>query len=182
MAGRVSRVVVPGRFQPPHEGHVHLVRYAMSLADEVIVVIGSAQESHTLENPLTAGERIEILEELFDDAFGEGWCRRLKLVPVMDINMNKVWVQYLRMLLPTFEAVVSGNPLVRVLFEDMGFKAYKPPLYKRELCSGRVIRSLAIQGDPRWSECIPPRVRQALSRVGFVERLRRLAESDEVVG
>ena len=34
---------------------------ALDKCDELIVGIGSAQESHTLENPYTAGERIEMI-------------------------------------------------------------------------------------------------------------------------
>ncbi len=174
-----ERLVVPGRFQPPHRGHAHLVRYTLGLAREAVVVVGSAQASHTLDNPLTAGERVELLRLLLEEELGEVWKGRVYIVPVMDIKMNAVWVHYLKMLLPRFEGVVSGNPLVRILFEEAGFKAYKPPLYERSMCSGRKIRDAVLRGDPSWSGCIPSRVLGALENLGFEKRLRRLAESDE---
>lgn len=175
---RHGRLVVPGRFQPPHLGHARLVEHALSLADEVILVIGSAQESHTLENPLTAGERFHLLRVLLDEEV-DSWRGRVYIVPVMDIQMNAVWVQYLRMLLPPFEGVVSGNPLVRVLFEEMGYASYKPPMYRREACSGRRIRELILQGRSEWRSCLTRGLLGELERLGFEERLRRLAETDE---
>jgi nicotinamide-nucleotide adenylyltransferase len=172
---RLRRLLVPGRFQPLHEGHLRAVSYALELSERVVVVIGSAQESFTLENPLTAGERFEMLEAALEEFYGEHWARRISIVPVLDIQMNKVWVQYLRQLLPRFDGVVSGNQLVLALFEDMGLKAFKPPLYRRDYCSGTVIRRLAVEGDARWRDCIPDPVLEKLEEFGFEERLRRLA-------
>ena len=172
---RFSRLVVPGRFQPPHLGHLETIKYALDLADEVIVVIGSAQDSFSLENPLTAGERFVLLDKLLKSRFGSDYCKRIKLVPVLDINSNKMWVQYLKMLLPPFDGVVSGNPLVLMLFEDMELKAIRPPMYRREICSGTEIRRRIIKGDESWTECVPSEILEDLKSLGFVTRLRRLA-------
>ena len=170
-----ERLVVPGRFQPPHEGHIHTIKHALSLAREVIVVIGSAQDSFSMKNPLTAGERMFLLDKLLKKRLGVDYCRRIKLVPVQDILMNKVWVHYLRMLLPPFEGVVSGNPLVIMLFEDAGLAAIKPPLLNRAECSGTVIRRKILRGE-EWKECVPPEILEDLERLGFAARLRRLTE------
>jgi len=170
---KYKRLLVVGRFQPPHEGHVVLVKHALDLAEQVVVVIGSAQESHTLRNPLTAGERFELLDKLLRSRLGADFAR-IRIVPVMDINMNKVWVQYLRMLLPQFEGVVTRNPLVAELFEDMGLAVEEQPLYDRERCEGTRIRRLALEGGP-WRECVPPEIVGDLEVMGFERRLRRLA-------
>jgi len=173
--GEFRRLVVPGRFQPLHWGHIRTIEYALDKADEVLIIIGSAQESFTLKNPLTAGERFEMLDLAFRQYFGENYRGRIVIVPVMDLAMNKVWVQYLRMLLPPFDGVVSGNELVRLLFEDMGFTALSPPLYRREVCSGTRIRELVLKNSNEWVECVPEPVREFLDRVGFADRIRRLA-------
>ena len=170
-----NRLVVPGRFQPPHFGHLYTIKYALSLAREVIVVIGSAQESFTIRNPLTAGERFELLRIMLREELSPSDVMRVLLVPVQDINMNKVWVQYLRMLLPRFEGVVSGNPLVLELFRDMGLAAIKPPMYKPDVCKGSRIRSNAIKGL-EWRECIPKSILGELEKLDFEGRLRRLSE------
>jgi len=170
---RFRRLVVPGRFQPPHEGHVKTIQYALRLADEVIVVIGSAQDSYSLRNPLTAGERYELLDKLLRARLGGDYCRSVRIVPVPDIAMNKVWVQYLRMMLPGFDGVVSGNQLVLMLFEDMGLAAIRPELYNRGECSGTRIREKIARGE-EWRVCVPKEIIADLERLGFEERIRRL--------
>ena len=169
-----ERLIVPGRFQPPHYGHVHSIRHAMSLSEEVVVVVGSAQESYTVENPLTAGERILLLRKVLARELGEGYCERIYIVPVMDILMHKTWVQYLRMLLPPFDGVVSGNELVLMLFEDMGLAAIRPPMYNRGECSGTHIRRMVLEGGD-WTTCIPDYIKADLDKLGFAERIRRLS-------
>lgn len=172
---RYRRLVVPGRFQPLHEGHLAALQEAWSLAEEVVVVVGSAQESYTLRNPLTAGERIEMIDIALSWRFGREYRRDFFVIPVSDIAMNKVWVQYLKMLLPRFDGVVSGNELVLMLFEDMGLAAHRVKLFKREKCRGTTIRELVVAGKSEWKECVPPPVVEYLERIGFEERIRRLA-------
>ncbi len=171
---KYKRLVVPGRFQPPHEGHLHTIMYALELAEQVIIVIGSAQDSFSLKNPLTAGERFMLLEKLLASRLGDEFYRRVRIVPVSDIAMNKVWVRYLEMLLPSFDGVVSGNQLVLMLFEDMGLAAIRPELVNREICSGTRIRELIMEGKSSWENCVPQEIRDDLKKLGFPERIRRL--------
>ena len=52
-----------GRFNPFHKGHLEALKYIFSKdsIESLIIAVGSAQESYTLTNPLTGGERIEII-------------------------------------------------------------------------------------------------------------------------
>lgn len=171
-----SRLVVPGRFQPPHYGHISTIKYALEHAEEAIVAIGSAQESFTLKNPLTAGERIVLLRKALRAELGADYDR-VYIVPVPDIQMHKLWVQHLRALLPPFEGVVSGNELVLLLFEDAGLAALRPPMYKPEVCNGTLIRKLVLDGKAWW-ECVPESIRGDLEAMGFTSRLKRVARGN----
>ena len=51
-----------GRFQPFHLGHLDVIKQALKMVDELVIVIGSAQYSHTFENPFTDSEREEMIE------------------------------------------------------------------------------------------------------------------------
>jgi nicotinamide-nucleotide adenylyltransferase len=42
---------------------VHALGWLSGRFDEIIVVVGSAQKSHSVDNPFTAGERILMLRE-----------------------------------------------------------------------------------------------------------------------
>ena len=50
-----------GRFQPFHLGHLEAVRYILTQVDDLVIVVGSAQHSHTMEDPFTGGERITMI-------------------------------------------------------------------------------------------------------------------------
>ncbi|AFZ71163.1 cytidyltransferase-related enzyme [Caldisphaera lagunensis DSM 15908] len=178
MQENYDRLIFPGRFQPLHIGHIKAIEYALSISKEIIIVVGSAQESYTIKNPLTAGERIEIIKNVLLKEFGEDYCKRIYIVPIMDIEMNKVWVQYLKMLLPEFDGVVSGNSLVLNLFRDMGLKAIMQPMFNRNLCSGTNIRNEIIEGRDDWKKCVPNYLYEILDKYHFVERLRSLSKSD----
>lgn len=175
---KLKRGVFPGRFQPPHYGHVKAIKWALDkVVDELIVIIGSAQDSFSLKNPLTAGERFTLLKKLLINEAGS-YLHRISIVPVMDINSNKQWVRYLEMLLPPFHAVVSGNPLVQLLFQDSGYEVYTPPMFSRSRCSGTYIRKAIIEGS-QWEYCVPEIIVEDLNKMGFAERLRRLSRGDE---
>jgi len=171
-----SRCVYIGRFQPPHCGHLYVIKWALQYCNELIIVVGSAQESYTLKNPFTAGERLEMLRLALTD---EGLdMSRFWLIPLQDIAMNSVWVRYLEVNLPKFSKAVSRNPLVVKLFRDYGYEVLIPPAYRREVCSGTRIRQLMLSNDSRWEKLVTPSVAEYIKRIGGVERIVLLAHGD----
>ena len=53
----MSRGFYIGRFQPYHYGHQAVLEQIAGSVDEIVIGVGSAQVSHTLDNPFTAGEK-----------------------------------------------------------------------------------------------------------------------------
>ena len=53
--------VYVGRFQPFHNGHLALLRHALSVAPQGILVIGSAHQARTPKNPFSWQERAEMV-------------------------------------------------------------------------------------------------------------------------
>jgi len=174
----VGRGLFVGRFQPLHMGHLRAIEWALGsgVVDELVVVIGSAQESHTLRNPFTAGERVEMLLRGLGE-YGIGRDRVL-VVPVQDIAMNFVWVRYLEMLLPRFDVVITRNPLVERLFSEYGYRVIGQPLFERKRYSATRIRELMVKGDDSWRTLVPSTVAEFIEEIKGVERLQRLASRD----
>jgi bifunctional NMN adenylyltransferase/nudix hydrolase len=54
-----------GRFQPYHLGHDVIVRKALTLSQNVIIVIGGTNRPRTIRNPWTADERVEMISRSF---------------------------------------------------------------------------------------------------------------------
>ncbi len=172
----VVRAVYPGRFQPVHLGHVEVIRWALERVEELIVVIGTAQESHTVVNPFTAGERVVMLKLAMKD-FGID-ADRVYVIPVPDILMNYVWTHYVQLYVPKFRYGVARNPLVVRLFREAGYEVLVPPPYERGEYSSTRIRRLMVSGDEGWRSLVPPSVAKFIDEIDGVRRLRDVLGSD----
>lgn len=171
----VRRGVLIGRFQPPHKGHVELFKQILKEVDELIVGIGSAQESHTLENPFTAGERVLMITRALAEAGID--LSRVHIIPIPDVNNNAVWVSHVISLSPPFEVIYSGNPLVKRLFKEAGFEVKTPPLFKRKEYWGTEIRDRMIKSR-NWEQLVPKSVLEVMKEINAVERLKDLSKTD----
>ncbi len=160
-----------GRFQPFHRGHLELIRGVVRGpgAEPLLVVVGSAEQSYTWENPFTGGERFEMIERSVREAKLPG----VAVVPVADISRHALWVRYLEGLLPPFDVVYSHNPLTLLLFERAGYRTVRPPFHDRRRLQGVRIRERLARGEP-VPELVPPAVGRYLEELGAAERLAAL--------
>ena len=161
-----------GRFQPYHLGHQAVIHKIAEEVDEIIIVVGSAQVSHTPENPFTAGERMTMiygaLENLRDMCY---------IIPLQDVDRNAVWSAHVQSMTPAFDLVYSNNPLVVELFTEDGIEVRKPPMYSRESYSGTAIRKLMLEGGD-WKALVPEQVASVVVDIGGVERLVNISRND----
>lgn len=161
-----------GRFQPYHLGHQAVLEKISEDVDEIVIVIGSAQESHTPENPFTAGERIDMIYAALGALRG-----RCYVIPLQDVKRNAIWVDHLKSMVPRFDAAYSNNPLVIRLFVEAGVDVRKPPMYQRDIYSGTAIRRLMLSGGD-WRGLLPKGVSHIIDEIGGVERLISISCSD----
>lgn len=161
-----------GRFQPFHKGHLRFVEEVSDDVDELIVGVGSAEASHTIRNPFTAGERISMIHrttaQLDTTTF---------VIPIEDIDRNSVWVAHVVSLCPPFDVVYTNNPLVDRLFREAGFSVRGVDLIDRDRYQGTVIRERILDGDP-WRDLVPDPVAAVIDDVDGVDRMRELDTDD----
>ena len=67
MAKVYDAALIVMRAQTFHKGHQHLINMALSLADRVLILVGSAQECGTQRNPLNVETRIKCIRSIYDD-------------------------------------------------------------------------------------------------------------------
>ncbi|MCJ7770703.1 adenylyltransferase/cytidyltransferase family protein, partial [Candidatus Bathyarchaeota archaeon] len=79
---KYRRGLFVGRFQPFHLGHGEAILKLLEDMDEIIVIIGSAQLSHEIDNPFTAGERYMMIRSAFHELKIKP--NRYHLLPVPD--------------------------------------------------------------------------------------------------
>jgi len=167
----MGRALFVGRFQPLHKGHEYAINYILEREDELIIAIGSAQENFTLVNPLTCGERIEILWEYLRK---RNLLERCIVCAVPDINNNFLWPRHVMSLVPHFDIVYSGNMLVLTLFENAGVKTHRIVEINRDEYSGTIIRKKIISGEP-WKHLVPKEALPILEKLGFEGRIKKLS-------
>ena len=166
----MSVALLPGRFQPFHRGHVAIVQAAVADGHELLVMIGSAQEAVTWENPFSAGERREMVSAGLAAASIEPRA----VVAVEDVNDDGRWVAHTIAQLPPFDCVYSANSLVQRLFREAGYPVTAMELQNRQVWEGAAIRQALAAGEA-WEAALQPEVAALVRRYGGPERLRSLA-------
>lgn len=160
---RPIRVLVAGRFQPVHSGHISLIEQALELGD-VVIVVGSAEKGRSWDDPFTCRERLEMLKAAIKE---KGWdASRFTIIPVEDIHSNELWVAKVEMLTPEFHTVMTGNRLVEHLFREKGYTVVRPKAFRPEVCSGRYIRE-KLRAEKSLSplrSIVPPSVSRIINK------------------
>ena len=167
-----DRGILIGRMQPVHNGHMEVIKQILNEVDEIIIGIGSAQASHELKDPFTAGERIVMMSQALAEKDIDP--SRYYIIPMQDINFNAIWASHVKMLTPPFNIVYSGNPLVKQLFSEEGYEVRQPPLYDRLHLSGSEVRR-RILNDENWQELVPKASVDLINEINGVERLKNLS-------
>ena len=174
MNKKIKRGLVVGRFQPYHLGHHKAIINALKEVDELVIVVGSSRESHQLENPFTAGERIEMIATALKS---EDLYKRCFIIPIPDVIQNALWTAQIKGQAPKFHVVYTNNPLVKQLFEGEGFKA-------KEMVSGLPeINSTSVRdamfGKNNWEKMLPKIVVEYLHSINAMDRIRAISEKEK---
>ena len=161
-----------GRFQPYHNGHQSVLEHIAGKVDEIIIGVGSAQLTHQVDNPFTAGERVLMITR----SLASLGCP-FYVIPIEDIQRNALWVAHVRSMTPPFDICYSSNPLVVRLFGEGGINVQSPAMYERETLSGTEIRRRMLNNEP-WKSLVPPAVVQVIKEIDGTRRLRQIAQDD----
>lgn len=168
------RSFIVGRFQPFHKGHLEIIKEVLRSSPSVIIGIGSAQYSHTLKDPFTAGERYLMISSTLESH----GIRNFYLVPIEDVNSNPLWVAHVESLTPKFRTVYTNNPLVGRLFYERGYDARSFKLINRDVWSGTRIRDKILRGED-WESAVPDTVAEIIHEIDGVNRIIDLSKTDE---
>ncbi|MHA1206377.1 MAG: nicotinamide-nucleotide adenylyltransferase [Candidatus Hodarchaeales archaeon] len=172
----MKRGIFVGRFSPFHMGHLESIKLFLKKVDELIIAIGSAQQSHTLSNPFTSGERLFMIHQTLQSE--KIPLEKIYLVPIYDIFRNPVWVNHVQSFCPSFSVVFTNNSLLRRLFSESGFEVESSELVKRTVYKGSHIRQLMIEGE-EWEHLVPSSVFKIIMGINGVERIQQLNQQTD---
>ncbi len=164
-----------GRFQPFHNGHLHIIQKALEEVDELVIVIGSAECSFSSKDPFTAGERFEMIDAVMKQL---GLFNRVKIIPIRDVNRYSIWVDHILSYIPRIDVVFTNNGLTETLFKEKGIEVRGTELVDRSKLSGVVIRERMI-ADEQWEDLVPEGVGAIVKDIGGPGRLRRISRKGD---
>jgi nicotinamide-nucleotide adenylyltransferase len=167
------RGIFIGRFQPFHCGHAQVVGDIASEIDELVVGVGSADDSHTRRDPFTAGERVLMLTRALDATVDSPTY----VVPIEDIDRNAIWISHIESMCPPFEVAYTNNPLVVRLFAEADIEVRRTDMYDRAAYEGTEIRRRMCEGED-WRSLVPDPVAAVIDEIDGIERLRQVTDSD----
>jgi nicotinamide-nucleotide adenylyltransferase len=173
----VNRGLYVGRFQPFHLGHLNAIKGVLKEVEELVIVIGSAQYSHNINNPFTAGERLVMIRRALQEAGIDH--SRVWIVPVPDVHLHMLWVAALEGYTPRFNLVYSNEPLTRRLFMEAGYKVKSIRFFERKVYSSTLIREKMVK-DESWTTLVPKSVADFIAEIDGVNRLRDLNRTDKI--
>ena len=161
-----------GRFQPFHLGHLATIKFALRHIEELVIIIGSAQKSHELRNPFTAGERIQMIKDSLSTET-EIDTKRVLMIPVQDVDVHSLWTHFVDILVPQYEVVFTNDSFTYLLFQERGITIVEPPLYKRKELSATKIRSNMAK-DRDWKNLVTRQTAKVVEDINGIERIKAI--------
>jgi nicotinamide-nucleotide adenylyltransferase len=161
-----------GRFQPFHKGHLETVKFALKSVDTLVMVVGSAQKSHEMRNPFTAGERVMMIKASLDAEKGVD-AGRVLIVPVPDVDVHALWTRQVDMLVPTYEVVFANDPFTLLLFRERGVRTVEAPLFERSRMMATEVRRRMAEGED-WQELVPEPVAGVIKAINGEDRVKAI--------
>lgn len=118
-------LVLIGRFQPFHKGHLVLIQEGLVRSEQIIVLCGSAHQARTFRNPWSALERQAMIRgalSVVDNA-------RIHIAPLMDNAYNDAaWIKSVQAivndLVNTHCVAPQRKPKIAILGHRQGHSSY----------------------------------------------------------
>lgn len=158
-----------GRFQPFHNGHMNVIESLAKRYDRIVIIIGSAEQKDTKENPFSVEERIEMIR-LPLEARG---ITNFEINSLEDFHDAKLWSSAIKKAYD-FDIVYSRNDWTLRCFRENGVKARKHKLCHGRKYSGHEIRKRILKGR-MWSHLVPEETYRYLKKIKGEERLKKLS-------
>ena len=155
-----------GRFNPPHEGHLSVIRRFMT-DWKLIVAIGSAERQNTRTDPFSGRERKRMMEAFLLERGIEG----VRVVTVRD-GPSESWAldRLLRTCRPDVLFLSTGKTSLAALAEPH----VRVLRFRRTgAISSTRIRDAIARGDPSWRALTGQSVARLIVTCDGIRRIRR---------
>jgi nicotinamide-nucleotide adenylyltransferase len=163
-----AKALYIGRFQPFHLGHLDAINQILKQEDFLIIAIGSAQYSHTKENPFTAKERQKMIIATLK--FAKINPKKYKVILIPNIENFDAWPNHVDSLVPKYENIYTGSKLVKSLFKAQKRHTIKSIKFNKKI-SATLVREKIAQ-NKKWENLVPKSVAEFIKTIDGETRIK----------
>ena len=110
-------IMLIGRFQPLHNAHLEIIKRCTALTDQLVVVIGSANQPRTYKNPFTYDERARMIK-----AATQGLSLRIYTEPNIDTIYNdQAWAVRIQGIHSKYQCLGTKTAIIGHKKDDSSF-------------------------------------------------------------
>lgn len=155
-----------GRFQPFHKIHYKVINTLAKRVDFLIIGVGSSNRHHTIDNPFTLKERVDMINESLK-------IKNYNIKPIPDIDDYQKWGKHVLEITGWFDVAFTGNKLVKQPLERENIKVelLKPVSY----LSATQIRDM-IANDQDWEKYLTKEAIKIVKKGHGVDRIKKLSK------
>lgn len=171
------------RMNPPHRGHMKIIKKALERVDNLIIVIGSAERKNEKQNPFSGTERKRMLEAyLKEERVG---TNRVRVFALADPDMPyDKGTRYVMDSVPKFDVIFLTHELKeqkteikmameKTIEEEAKRRKIKIIRFRRTgTISSTSIRD-AIAHDKKWEHMTGKSVATIIRKLGGIERIKK---------
>ncbi len=111
---KYTNAIFIGRFQPFHNGHLHVALEGLEIAENLVIVLGSTNKPATVDNPWDSMQREQYIRHAIATAIGASEAAdRIKFTHVPDRLYNdQVWIKNIMTAVSTVTNSADANVMV----------------------------------------------------------------------
>ena len=172
-----------GRFQPFHNAHLVLLRKALELADNTIVIVGSHNQAVNTKNPWTSEERERMIRGALTDAENA----RVKVIYMRDSLYNdNLWITSLQEKIKSSVSDTDSVVLVGCDYDKSSYYLKLFPQWEMELVRNMdehpratEVRKGFFSSEEAWKKFVPDTTAAYLSEFKTTATYAKLKEEFE---
>jgi len=161
------KAVYWGRFNPPHKGHLKVIKSILKQVDQLVIVIGSAQEKNTKRNPFSGSERKKLMEAYLNEENIE--TSRVKVLFVDDGKSFSSSLKNLLAKCEPFDVLYTDKQSIIGLAEK---KVKIKKITRTGTISSTKIRD-AIASNKKWEHLTGSAVAKMIKDIRGIERIKK---------
>ena len=156
-----------GRFNPPHKGHLSLIKKLIKEVDYLIIAIGSAEFRNTKRNPFDGNERKIMMKAYLKEK--KLPIRRIKIIPIPDGKSFSSGINNLFRLCGKFDVLYTDKKTIIDLIKN---KVKIKRIKRKGRISSTQIRD-AIANNKSWENLTGKSVVKIINKLNGIKRIKK---------